>query len=72
MYYMMSDHHRMLIALHLEHIDLLDEQIERLSAEIAARLRPYVNSIGGFSIFLAGEAAGFRPSTQGGKRRLHA
>jgi len=29
----MSDHHRMLIALHLEHIDLLDEQIERLSAE---------------------------------------
>jgi len=37
----MSDHHRMLIALHLEHIDLLDEQIERLSAEIAARLRPY-------------------------------
>jgi len=37
----MRAHHRMLIALHLEHIDLLDEQIERLSAEIAARLRPY-------------------------------
>ncbi len=37
----MSAHHRMLIALHLEHIDLLDEQIEQLSAEIAARLRPY-------------------------------
>ena len=37
----MSAHHRMLIALHLAHIDLLDEQIERLSAEIAARLRPY-------------------------------
>jgi transposase len=37
----MSDHHRMLIALHLEHIDLLDEQIERLSAEIAGRLRPH-------------------------------
>jgi transposase len=36
----MSDHHRMLIALHLEHVDLLDEQIERLSADIAARLRP--------------------------------
>ncbi len=35
-------------------------------------LFPLVNSIGGFSIFLAGEAAGFRPSTQGGKRRLHA
>jgi transposase len=37
----MSAHHRLLIALHLEHIDLLDEQIARLSAEIAARLRPY-------------------------------
>jgi transposase len=36
----MSDHHRMLIALHLEHIDLLDEQIARLSADIAERLRP--------------------------------
>jgi len=35
----MSDHHRMLIALHLEHVDLLDEQIDRLSAEIAERLR---------------------------------
>jgi transposase len=37
----MSAHHRLLIALHLEHIDLLDEQIAQLSAEIAARLRPY-------------------------------
>lgn len=37
----MSDHHRMLIALHLEQVDLLDEQIERLSAEIADRLRPF-------------------------------
>ncbi len=36
-----SDHHRMLIALHLEHVDLLDEQIERISAEIAKRLRSY-------------------------------
>jgi transposase len=36
----MSAHHRRLIALHLEHVDLLDEQIERLSADIAARLRP--------------------------------
>jgi transposase len=35
----MSEHHRLLIALHLEHVDLLDEQIERLDAEIAARLR---------------------------------
>src|SRR5579875_555034 len=30
----MAAHHRLLIALHLEHVDLLDEQIERLSAEI--------------------------------------
>jgi transposase len=37
----MSAHHRLLLALHLEHIDLLDEQIARLSAEIAERLRPY-------------------------------
>ncbi len=36
----MGTHHRMLIALHLEHVDMLDEQIERLSAEIAERLRP--------------------------------
>ncbi len=31
-----------------------------------------VNSIGGFSIFLAGKAAGVRPSTQRGTSRLHA
>ncbi len=31
-----------------------------------------VNSIVGFSIFLVGKAAGVRPSTQGGKSRLHA
>ncbi len=37
----MGAHHRMLIALHLEHVDMLDEQIERLSAEIAERLRPF-------------------------------
>jgi len=37
----MGAHHRMLIALHLEHVDLLDEQIARISAEIAERLRPY-------------------------------
>jgi transposase len=36
----MSAHHRLLIALHLEQIDLLDEQIAQLSAEIATRLRP--------------------------------
>jgi len=34
-------HHRMLIALHLEHVDMLDEQIERLSAEFVERLRPF-------------------------------
>ncbi len=37
----MSDHHRLLIALHLEHADLLDEQIAQLSAEITERLRPW-------------------------------
>jgi len=37
----MSDHHRRLIALHLEHVDLLDEQIDRLSADITGRLRSY-------------------------------
>jgi transposase len=36
----MADHQRMLIVLHLEHVDLLDEQIARLSADIAERLRP--------------------------------
>ncbi len=35
----MGDHHRLLIALHLKHADLLDEQITQLSAEIAERLR---------------------------------
>jgi transposase len=33
-------HHRRLIALHLGHIDFLDEAIDQLSAEIAERLRP--------------------------------
>lgn len=36
----LSDHHRLLLVLHLEHADYLEEQIERLSTEIAARLRP--------------------------------
>jgi transposase len=35
-----GDHHRFLLATHLAHIDFLDEQIERLSDEIAERLRP--------------------------------
>src|SRR5205085_10296038 len=34
-------HHRVLISEQLAHIDALDEEIERLSAEIAHRLRPY-------------------------------
>ena len=34
-------HHRVLISEQLAHIDSLDEEIERLSAEIAQRLRPY-------------------------------
>ncbi len=33
-------HHRFLLATHLAHIDFLDEEIARLSAAIAARLRP--------------------------------
>jgi len=34
-------HHRVLISEQLAHIDSLDEEIERKSAEIAQRLRPY-------------------------------
>ncbi len=49
-------------------IPAYEAAIHRCVASLAAG----VNSSGGFSIFLAGEAAGFRPSTQGGKRRLHA
>jgi transposase len=36
-----SDHHRLLLTTHLAHIDLLDEEIDRLSAAIAERLRPF-------------------------------
>ena len=35
------EHHRLLLAMHLEQIDLLDEQIARLTEEIAERLRPF-------------------------------
>jgi transposase len=35
-----SAHHRFLLVTHLAHIDFLDEEIARLSAEIAERLRP--------------------------------
>jgi transposase len=34
-------HHRLLIAEQLTHIDALDEEIKRLSADIAQRVRPY-------------------------------
>ena len=34
-------HHRLLIGEQLTHIDALDEEIERLSADIAQRVRPY-------------------------------
>ncbi len=37
----MRDHHRALIAMHLTHIDFLDEQIEQLSHQIAELLRPF-------------------------------
>jgi transposase len=33
-------HHRLLLATHLAHVDFLDEEIARLSAEITERLRP--------------------------------
>jgi transposase len=36
----LNAHHRFLIAGHLAHVDFLDEQIERLNEEVAARLRP--------------------------------
>lgn len=40
-----SEHHRLLLGMHLEHIDFLDESIARLSAEIAERLRPFQDDI---------------------------
>ena len=33
-------HHRLLLTTHLAHVDFLDEEVARLSAEIAERLRP--------------------------------
>ena len=36
-----SDHHRLLLGMHLEHIDFLDESINRLSQEVAERLHPF-------------------------------
>ncbi len=37
----LRDHHRALIAMHLEHIDFLEEQIEQLSHQIAELLLPF-------------------------------
>jgi transposase len=41
----MREHHRLLIGMHLEHIDFLDESIDRLDAEVAERLRPFEDTI---------------------------
>jgi len=41
----LSDHHRLLVAVHLEHADFLDEAIARLNGDIADRLRPYEEEI---------------------------
>jgi transposase len=37
----LKTHHHLLVSVHLEHIDFLDETIERLDGEIAERLRPF-------------------------------
>ena len=41
----MSDHHRRLVALHLEHIAFLDEAIAQVSADITERVRPFEEAI---------------------------
>jgi transposase len=41
----LKTHHRLLVSVHLEHIDFLDESIDRLDAEIAERLRPFEEEI---------------------------
>ena len=40
-----SAHHRLLLTTHLAHVDFLDEEIARLSAEIAQRLRPVADEM---------------------------
>jgi transposase len=40
-----SMHHRLLLATHLAHVAFLDEEIARLSAEIAERLRPVAEAM---------------------------
>lgn len=41
----LGPHHRLLIRLHLEQIDLLDEQIAALDAEVAVRTRPFEDEL---------------------------
>jgi len=41
----MREHHRELVALHLSHIDFLDEAIADLDARIAEALRPFVDDL---------------------------
>jgi transposase len=40
-----SAHHRLLLTTHLAHVDFLDEEIARLSEEIATRLRPVEDAL---------------------------
>jgi transposase len=40
-----AEHQRLLLAEQLSHIDYLDESIERLSVEVAARVRPFEQAI---------------------------
>ncbi len=41
----LTDHHRLLLTLHLRHVDFLSEQIEHLSQEIARRLAPVADQL---------------------------
>jgi transposase len=41
----MKEHHRLLVGMHLEHSDFLDESIDRLDAAIAERLRPFAEQL---------------------------
>jgi transposase len=41
----MKEHHRLLVGMHLEHIDFLDESIDRLDSAVAERLRPFEDEI---------------------------
>lgn len=41
----LREHHRLLVGMHLEHLDFLDESIDRLDAAIAEQLRPFEDEI---------------------------